>query len=47
VFAGGTARLERLHVQETDRNGFEVLLVEGKKKAKRGAVRGARCAVRA
>jgi 6-pyruvoyltetrahydropterin/6-carboxytetrahydropterin synthase len=42
VFAGGTARLERLHVQETDRNGFEVLLVEGKKKAKRGAVRGAR-----
>ncbi len=42
VFGGRTARLKRVHVQETDRNGFEVVLsdsVEGnKKRAKLSAV---------
>ncbi len=41
AFGGHTARLERVHIQETERNGFEVVLgdsVAGKKKAKRGEV---------
>ncbi len=41
VFGERTARLERVHIQETSRNGFEVVLdgsIEGKNRAGLGAV---------
>jgi len=37
VFAGSGARLDRVHIQETDRNGFEVVLgdaIEDKERAR-------------
>lgn len=45
VFARSEARLDRVHIQETDRNGFEVMLgdaIEDKEKARQSEVAGLR-----